>query len=141
MDIWSLGCVFSIAATWIVLGSECFRRFEALRTTAVDELIEEFTKRRPGEKILEKGDQFHDSNKLLAVVTQWHGFVKTAARKVDTITEQVLELVDSHMLVETGGVRISATKLREQLGRIIPQDRPHPRIGIMSIMAFCSKLK
>lgn len=108
----------------MVLGSEGIRKFEALRTTAVDELIEEFTKQRPGAKILDKGDQFHDSKKVLTVVTQWHGFLKTAARKVDTITEQVLELVDNHMLVETGGVRISATKLREQLGRIIPQDRP-----------------
>lgn len=124
MDIWSLGCAFSIAATWIVLGSEGIRKFETLRTTAIDELIEEHAKRRPGEKILDKGDQFHDSKKVLAVVTQWHGFLKTATRKVDTITEQVLELVDNHMLVETGGVRISATKLREQLGRImILQDR------------------
>lgn len=35
IDIWSLGCVYSMTATWLVLGYEGIEQFGNLRETAI----------------------------------------------------------------------------------------------------------
>lgn len=39
IDIWSLGCVFSIAATWVVLGYQGIRQYNWMREKAISKII------------------------------------------------------------------------------------------------------
>ncbi|KAJ8119559.1 hypothetical protein ONZ43_g3515 [Nemania bipapillata] len=59
-DIWSLGCVFSVAATYVVLGKEGVKQYRLLRQSMIEKL---------GIGI---GDPFHNKEKVLPVVTDWH---------------------------------------------------------------------
>ncbi|KAI8622993.1 hypothetical protein F5Y19DRAFT_493701 [Xylariaceae sp. FL1651] len=85
IDVWSLGCVFSVAATWIVLGTNGVLRYERLRSATTT-------------SVAGSSDTFHDGGQVLQVVTQWHQYLGTALRKSDLFTGEILILVDRHML-------------------------------------------
>jgi hypothetical protein len=61
-DIWSFGCVLSLAATWLVKGFHGIQLFDRYRQSALHEG--------------ERNDYgcFHDGNKVLVEVLQWHAF-------------------------------------------------------------------
>lgn len=119
IDIWSLGCVFSIAATWVVLGDKGIPMFEEMRRQA----IMKFRVHRPSHPSarpveLAKGDYFHDSQDVLEVVLLWHKYLGNVSRRTDTITVQVLDLIDTKMLCGKAAQRINAEELCNLLGHI-----------------------
>jgi hypothetical protein len=109
-DIWSLGCVFSIAATWIVLGSRGIAQYTAYRIKASEELHSD----RESPPLI--GDFFHNGSVVLPQVTQWHEFLRQHARKSDSVTEKVLEIVDELMFVDWMG-RARAKEIHQRLLR------------------------
>jgi hypothetical protein len=87
IDIWSFGCVLSVAATWIVLGFSGVRQFEELR-----QLL-------PANRIGHKTyDRFHDGFDVLPEIKKWHNFLRGHIRSSDTATTKVLDLVELKML-------------------------------------------
>ncbi|KAI1122268.1 hypothetical protein F5Y10DRAFT_271233 [Nemania abortiva] len=105
-DIWSLGCVFSVAATYVVLGKEGVKQYRLLRQRAIESL---------GIGI---GDPFHDKEKVLSAVSDWHRYLRNTIRKDDCYTAKVLDLVDSRMLIIPGENRISGAALSQELKAI-----------------------
>ncbi|KDN66944.1 hypothetical protein CSUB01_09145 [Colletotrichum sublineola] len=87
-DVWSLGCVLSIAATYVVLGTQGVLIFNQLRREAIFGITENLS------------DAFHDGKTVLAEVRHWHDYLREAARRNDFYTSAVLDMVDNHMLVE-----------------------------------------
>lgn len=120
IDTWSLGCVFSIAATWVVLGCQGIGQFSILRERAFKRVIEgQNSKNLQKESTLKGGgDYFHDGREVLTDVKSWHGVLRSALRKTDTITDQVLDLVDKHMLIGSAEERITAKDLCTHLKQI-----------------------
>ncbi|KAI1747622.1 hypothetical protein F4782DRAFT_418939 [Xylaria castorea] len=102
-DIWSLGCVFSVAATYVVLGKEGVKQYRLLRQREIESL---------GIGI---GDPFHNREAVLLVVADWHKYLRNTIRKDDCYTAKVLDLVDSRMLITPGECRISGASLSQEL--------------------------
>lgn len=124
IDIWSLGCVFSVAATWVVLGYKGVREFDRLRRRAIEDIIKEQESRRLSQGsnhglLTTKGDRFHDGIDVLPEVTSWHDFLRSSARRSDIITNQVLNLVDGKMLLGKPEDRMTAREICEELKKII----------------------
>ncbi|OCT51221.1 hypothetical protein CLCR_07949 [Cladophialophora carrionii] len=117
-DIWSLGCVLSIAATWSVYGTSGLEQFAELRRQAIKHVIDDRAFSEQLEISLEAGDFFHDGQKVLEAVRHWHSFLRQGLRKSDKITEKVLELIENAMLVSEPAHRISAQKLCDELHMI-----------------------
>ncbi|KAI1346723.1 hypothetical protein F5Y01DRAFT_264959 [Xylaria sp. FL0043] len=111
-DIWSLGCVFSVAATYVALGKEGVKQYRLLRLNAIESL---------GIGI---GDPFHDKEKVLEAVTHWHKYLRNAIRKDDCYTAKILDLIDDRMLITPGEERISSTALSRELTSIDEKATP-----------------
>lgn len=86
-DVWSLGCVFSLAATYVVLGSQGVVQYNRVRQWANRIRKDTF------------GDSFHDGSEVLPEVTFWHTYLRHVARRSDDLTRRVLDLVDESMLI------------------------------------------
>ncbi|KAK7753926.1 hypothetical protein SLS62_004024 [Diatrype stigma] len=86
-DVWSLGCVYSVAATYMVLGSQGVIKYNRVRIQA--------NLRRNGRL----DDRFHDGSEVLPEVKLWHDYLRRLARKSDNLTYHVLDLIDDKMLV------------------------------------------
>lgn len=106
IDIWSLGCVFSVAATYVVAGKEGVKQYHLLRQKACWKLN------------LGLGDAFHNTREVLPEVTQWHKYLRTCVRAQDTFTSRVLDIVDSSMLITPGEARIAGSVLTSELAKI-----------------------
>ena len=122
IDIWSLACVFSLAATWIILDHSGVDLFHKMRQRAIEKYIEAQRNQAPSYELATKvssGDQFHNGREVLDTVTEWHEYLRSVVRKTDTITCQVLDLVDREMLLETPERRIKATDLCSKLAQIL----------------------
>ncbi|KAK3392807.1 kinase-like domain-containing protein [Podospora didyma] len=119
-DVWSLGCVFSVAATYVVLGSQGVIIYNRIRQHS-----------RPQTKT-EKGtlvqDAFHDGRNALALVRLWHKYLCNAVRGTDGFTARVLEMVDSKMLVMPPEERWGAEEVSQQLSALVhdPDVNPLP---------------
>ncbi|OQV04540.1 Protein kinase domain-containing protein isoform 1 [Cladophialophora immunda] len=138
IDIWSLGCVFSIAATWVVLGYDGIRQFRAFRDTAVREAMKKQNldpnARAEGVK-LTRGDYFHDSNDVLQAIGDWHLFLRRFLRNGDTLTSRVLDVVDKQMLKGDPDDRIQAKNLCGILDKLLKEYRAQQRQPLLgSIM-------
>ncbi|KAI0206604.1 hypothetical protein F4808DRAFT_466627 [Astrocystis sublimbata] len=105
-DIWSLGCVFSVAATYAVLGKEGVKQYRLFRENGIKSL---------GIGI---GDPFHDKVRVLGAVTDWHKHLRNNLRRDDCYTAKVLDVVDKKMLITPGESRISGTDLCQELKAI-----------------------
>ncbi|KAH9240282.1 hypothetical protein K456DRAFT_1930801 [Colletotrichum gloeosporioides 23] len=101
-DVWSFGCVLSIAATFVVLGAQGFLIYKELRLLAKDDM----------------NDAFHDGENVLGHVISWHKYLREAARRTDPFTSAVLDMVDFHMLVPSTE-RWEATRVHEEFKRIL----------------------
>ncbi|KAG4441125.1 hypothetical protein IFR05_003415 [Cadophora sp. M221] len=120
IDIWSLGCVFSIAATWVALGHQGILQYAELRRGAVRKYQEESQIRADGSADTPTThDCFHNEHVVLPAVTSWHKTLRMILRNTDTITSLVLDLVDAHMLLGDPTKRLSAEILCVQLKDIL----------------------
>jgi serine/threonine protein kinase len=90
-DMWSLGCVFSEAATWAILGRTGVRQYTMIRQAA--------SKTSHSSRV-KNTDCFHDGEKVLAEVFQWHKLLRQIKRPTDYITELILDMVDRQLFVE-----------------------------------------
>lgn len=105
-DVWSLGCVFSIAATYVVLGKQGVLQFSKLRQQAIYAADKNVS-----------SDAFHDGRKTLPEVALWHTYLKDSARNTDAFTASVLRMVDDHMLV-TADQRWESSKVCGEFKRL-----------------------
>src|SRR5215469_16401047 len=113
VDIWSFGTVLITAATWVVLGYAGIRQFELLRQQGLSKLCQQ---RGTGFYIC---GSFHDGRKLLPEVKAWSDYLKQCKRVGDTVTEGVLDLVESRMLLEDPSARIRAKDLCLSLSTVL----------------------
>ena len=132
IDTWSLGCVFSIAATWVVLGYEGIKQFRKLREHAIEKIVKTPLPQPAGqEKInFSQGDYFHDGVRVLKDVSDWHQMLRKAQRQTDTITSSILDLVDQFMLVEDANKRYKAKEVCVELRRIMGDSQRGDRIAV-----------
>jgi hypothetical protein len=114
IDTWSLGCLLSIAATWVVLGFQGLMQFEFHRVEARAEALKKRAKVNTV-KFAGSRDAFHDEEKVLDAITIWHEYVKGQTRKSDTITPAILDLVDGSMLLRGPNERLSMSRLCDML--------------------------
>jgi hypothetical protein len=86
VDIWSLGCVFSEAATWLAYGHRGVEKYRQLRS---DEL-----------KRLGRGDDdcFHDGEKVLDSVQEHLKNLRDWSTRTDPLTSHILDVVGSMLL-------------------------------------------
>ncbi|CAN9212070.1 unnamed protein product [Alternaria alternata] len=100
IDVWSFGCVLSVASTWIVLGSQGIRQYECLRQLSP-------SSNRDG--VL--SDRFHDGFDVLPEIVKWHDFLRGHLRPSDTTTELVLSLIESKLLKADPAARYNMVEL------------------------------
>jgi serine/threonine protein kinase len=123
VDIWSLGCVFSLAATWVTLGLDGVRTYEFNRKKAIAALVEQqhspnnrnLAPTVKAQPVLACGDYFHNGRTVLPEVWEWHSYLRNIMRRTDHISDKVLDIVESSMLLEESGERVEAKKLRTKL--------------------------
>ena len=116
IDVWSFGCVFSIAATWVAGGYSAVRDFTRIRKKAVDHVIAHHDDSRPS---IPPGDLFHDGLCVLDDVTEWHRILRNQIRRSDPLTGPVLDLVDQSMLLQRPEDRIDCRTLCSELKKIL----------------------
>lgn len=117
IDIWSLGCVFSLAATWVSLGLRGIYQFQAMREFVHEQRALAASQNQATNE--SHGDHFHDGHQVLEDVIRWHELLRTSLRRTDSITSQVLDLVDKRMLLGSPEQRIIATELSSELSSIL----------------------
>jgi hypothetical protein len=86
IDIWSLGCIFSEAIVWTLLGASGVRQYRELRRVETGR-IANFDK-------TEYSSCFHDGTKILPAVSKMHKEVKNGRLDEDHITEHVVTLIE-----------------------------------------------
>jgi hypothetical protein len=124
IDIWSLACVFSIAATWVALGYQGILQYTEFRKKAVKDYQQESQVEADGpSETNSSNDYFHNGHVVLSEVTRWHESLRIILRKTDTITSLVLDLVDNHMLLGDPMKRFSAAKLCTELRDILKKGK------------------
>ena len=99
MDVWSLGCVLSETAVWLVNGFEALEEYRIQRKQATDRI--------PG---FQDGDCFHDGSRVLATVVEAHAECVANKRDRDYVTKPLLKLVDEWMLISPLG-RLTAQQI------------------------------
>ena len=125
IDIWSLGCVFSMAASWIVLGYNAIPAYEKFREDAVKAGLQ-------NDEVRPEGDFFHDGWNVLHAIQQWHDALRPYIRQTDAVTGQVLDLVTNSMLLGDPGQRISAFDLCASLMSILDSCPETPDFGALT---------
>ncbi|KAL8922484.1 MAG: hypothetical protein Q9172_003549 [Xanthocarpia lactea] len=130
IDIWSLACVFSIAATWVVFGYPGIQQFRKVREKAISQIVSAPSQPQRSQisTSISAGDYFHNGRQVLEVVTDWHKVLRNALRKTDTVTSGLLDLVDQRMLLGIASSRIKAKDLCSELKKIIVQSKAGTRI-------------
>ena len=107
-DVWSLGCVFSIAATYVVLGEQGVVLYDNIRRHA---------HAKPDTDLIQ--DVFHANGDVLKVIKGWHTYLRLSARRGDVFTAAILDMVDDHMLVMPPEKRWEAKEVSEYFGNLI----------------------
>jgi hypothetical protein len=117
IDTWALGCVFSEAATWVVSGWVGLERFRQVRLdqTRKLSLVNSFETYGKGHTDI---DCFHDGNDVLRGVHSWHQKLRGMACRDDYLTTQILDLVDSGLLISNPSARLTARQFHERLKNI-----------------------
>ncbi|RSL78453.1 hypothetical protein CEP51_008204 [Fusarium floridanum] len=109
IDIWSLGCVMSETAVWIKFGRPGLEDYRNRR------IAETRTLRMFDEA--GHGGCFHDGAQALSAVQITHDWIRESFPD-DTVTSQVLDMIEIFMLVPQGD-RQDAQMLCERLAKII----------------------
>lgn len=126
IDSWSLGCVLSLAATWMVLGVQGVLQYTVLRIRAL--------KRARKASPSEPDGPFHDGDDVLPEVRSWHNMLRSTKRITDHITSDVLNLVDSRMLIKDPLERIQSEELCEELDKILQRAGKEPDLQVPDIV-------
>jgi hypothetical protein len=122
IDSWSLGCVLSLAATWMVLGYQGNLQFWFIRKEAIGAL-----RKSPSHGTLPvANDAFHDGSEVLQVVKDWHDLLRVSLRGMDNITAKVLDLVDERLLIGDPDSRAHSDELCERLEVISSEAQREP---------------
>ncbi|KAJ4305089.1 hypothetical protein N0V90_000619 [Kalmusia sp. IMI 367209] len=108
-DIWSLGCVFSEAAVWSVLGYDGLLQYKKARTAATEAFPELRNTAYSG--------CFHNGLETLRVIQQTHAQICTKRHRNDSIIESMVELVDAMLVAENR--RPSAVDVYRRSRRIL----------------------
>ncbi|KAH8724817.1 hypothetical protein GQ44DRAFT_727596 [Phaeosphaeriaceae sp. PMI808] len=108
IDTWSLGCVLSVAATWVVLGFQGVRQFERLRQLSPHNKIDGV-----------KYDRFHDGFDVLPEIRKWHNYLRGHVRCSDTTTLLVLDTIENSMLQTEPNNRFELKDLCEKFKEIL----------------------
>ena len=117
-DVWSLGCVVSMAATWMVSGPPGIRELgNRIKLTVLDTGIEDHRSR----------PRFHDGRNVLPVISNWHKTLRRNVHINDHFTTSVLDLVDNHMLQGDPKLRLNSKELYTRFKRLLQRaDRVEP---------------
>ena len=89
VDIWSLGCIFSEAAVWVVYGRDGlseYRRRRGVETALIPDFRD--------------GNCFHDEWLVLDTVTKIHRTLADDIRVRDHVTGAIVDMVTKAMLIE-----------------------------------------
>jgi hypothetical protein len=116
VDLWSIGCIFSMTATWIVLGYQGIRQFDYIRTRAISDIVRH-TRAKGNEPAITEGDFFHDGSDILPAVKEWHKYLCNSIRQTDHVTRKMLEFTEKHLLIRNR--TISAKNLYLQLQELL----------------------
>ena len=92
VDVWSLGCIFSEVAVWVVHDKD---RLEAYREARHDETKQLFDFR--------DGRAFHDSENVLLSVHNMHEELLENVRRSDHVTKSVVKRMIAEMLGDVDG--------------------------------------
>ncbi|KAK1475458.1 protein kinase [Colletotrichum abscissum] len=110
-DIWSLGCVMSVAATWMTLGRKGVKKFSANRQTKTGKRLDnsffEVSKDQ------EKGTRV----KLKAAVSDWISRLHRAP-KASSFIHDLLDLIQDKMLEVDGSKRIACAGIVSSLEKM-----------------------
>ncbi|OHE92465.1 protein kinase [Colletotrichum orchidophilum] len=110
-DIWSLGCVMSVAATWMTLGRKGVKTFSANRQTKADGRLDnsffEVSKDQA------KGTRI----KLKDAVSHWISRLRRAPT-ASTFTRDLLDLIRDEMLEVDGSKRITSADVVSRLEKM-----------------------
>lgn len=114
-------------------------REKAIRKITQEELSQQSS--RKCSPALTEGDYFHDGQQVLADVTSWHALLRSASRKTDLITSQVLDQIDQKMLLENVEKRRNAKDIYRELRQILilsqsKPPRPIPESVVQSLLEF-----
>lgn len=107
VDVWSLGCVLSEAAVWVVYGQAQlleYRRRRGMENARTDGFRD--------------GDCFHDGRQVLATVTDIHKALADDKRVCDHVTTATVKMVTDEMLIEPN-CRTPANSLCYRTKRIL----------------------
>jgi serine/threonine protein kinase len=111
IDVWSMGCVLSKAATWIILGFSGIQNFEKHLSTTEDQ------------RALAR---FHDGKNVLPSVQNWHKILRQNIHTRDHLTGKILDLVDNHLLQGDPRLRFDSKELCAYLGRLLQEREETP---------------
>ncbi|XMA09784.1 hypothetical protein WAI453_002575 [Rhynchosporium graminicola] len=93
-DMWSLGCVFSEAATWLLLGCRGVEQFRLVRKCLENGNMSSISFTEP------RGDDcFHNREDVSKAVVEWHRYLKNSLRSGDSVTGLILDFIEGKMLV------------------------------------------
>ncbi|KAL0783479.1 hypothetical protein CaCOL14_001384 [Colletotrichum acutatum] len=120
-DIWSLGCVMSVAATWMTLGRKGVRKFSANRQTKAGKRFDNSFFEVSGDQ--EKGTRV----KLKAAVSHWISRLRRAP-KASPFTQDLLDLIQDKMLEVDGSKRISCAGVVSTLEKMY-ENQPPPTLA------------
>ena len=137
-DIWSMGCILSEAATWVILGHRGVELFRLVRkseksqqtasgielnfddqcSVSTDRSDTNTSDKTDNEEI--RGpEHFHDGTKISDAVREWHTYLRHSLRTSDPVTNKILELVENHMLQGSPKHRADAVTLANLIKSII----------------------
>lgn len=101
-DIWSLGCVLSLAATWLMLGPEGLCDFKNLRHRGLRNTVSSAN-----------GAAFHDGKGISDAVRHWLWQLVFRYHDFDPITPEVLRTIRQCLLVSGPKRKLQIELLRE----------------------------
>ncbi|GAP90375.1 putative serine threonine protein kinase [Rosellinia necatrix] len=120
IDTWSFACVISVAVTWVVLGLQGIKQFQAVRGAAVKAIKESRSSNIYTAKTLQ-GDIFHDGFTVLEDVTNWHKYLRQVMRRSDPISHQLLDLIDEKVLGRDKESRLTSAMLHTELMKLLDE--------------------
>ncbi|KAF2789518.1 hypothetical protein K505DRAFT_365536 [Melanomma pulvis-pyrius CBS 109.77] len=130
IDVWSLGCIISEIATWVILGFSGIRKLEEHLKIAIQDTGIDNHRAMP---------VFHDGKKVLPEVAKWHKGLRRNMRPDDGITAKILDLVDEHLLQGDPKSRFDSKELCNHLDQLLQeedQNRKHSPPSLVELIPF-----
>jgi hypothetical protein len=109
-------------------------QFSHFRQIAIHQLVAN----APGRN-LPLGDYFHNGSELLPEVKSWHEYLRYLIRRNDTITGQVLDLIENGMLRDKPEQRHTAAQVGRKLTEILQIVSNDPTTQLEPMSALWSR--